>query len=121
MWFPISTGTGGSGGGSGLKVVGSGTKPTTAEPGTIWVNDASYDGADLFIVPAGIAFTEHSGKSVVLTLSKVSQEPYSSFREVADGLWLNISVVCKLNGNLLSIFPTNGWDVRIADGSWLKG
>ena len=86
MWFPISTETGSSGG---LRVVGSATKPATAEPGTIWVNNANYNRAGIIMVgrttnPRSIS--GHSGYDVVLEVVNDAAINYQNYTEIVSGL-----------------------------------
>lgn len=113
-----------SGGGSGFNVVGSATKPTSAEPGTVWVNNSAYDKTELFIFGAPSSpgsFIGHTGICTMLRINAFGTLQAASFREIVDGLWVHVIGVYTVSGATLTAVASGNWDVCLADGSWLNG
>lgn len=116
MWFPISTE-------NGLRVVGSSTKPATAEPGTIWVNDANYNQAGIIIVgrttnPRSIS--GHSGYDVVLEVVNDNSINYQNYTEIVSGLRVRSpSLWLTFNDTIRKASAGTEWNIMMANGKWL--
>ena len=111
-----------SGGGSGtLKVVGSATKPATAEPGTVWVYNPDYDGCDIIWmgVPSSgnPSISDHTGKSVLITLQAASFR-YSSTKEIINNLRVRLYGIYLLDGNTVTGLNSLYSNIMTNDGTW---
>lgn len=110
-------------GGSGLKVVGSAAIPATAEPGTIWVNNAKYDQAGIIIVgrttnPRSIS--GHSGYDVVLEVQNDTSINYQNYTEIVSGLRVRSpSLWLASNNTIRKASAVTEWNIMMANGEWL--
>ena len=109
--------------GGGLKVVGSTTKPATAEPGTIWVNDANYNRAGIIMVgrttnPRSIS--GHSGYDVVLEVVNDNSINYQNYTEIVSGLRVRSpSLWLASNNTIRKASAVTEWNIMMANGEWL--
>lgn len=118
MWFPISTETGSSGGGSLLKVI-HGTRPAKADPGTIWVNNGVKDSSqDVAIATSAPTSKLNNFDGVVLIINSSTPVPDNGTR-ITEHLYLSLSdtLVVSSNGFLTKNRGTQ-WMIMCYDGVW---
>ena len=119
MWFPISTETGSSGGGSGtiFKVI-HGTRPTTADPGTIWVNNGVKDSSqDVAIATSAPTSALKNFDGVVLILEPGTPTPGNGTR-ITEHLYLRLSDTLVVSAGALLTKVYGQWKIMCYDGVW---
>ena len=117
MWFPISTDTGGSGGGSLLKVI-HGTRPETADPGTIWVNNGPKDSSqDVAIATSAPTSKIKNFDGVILIINPSTPVPDNGTR-ITEHLYLSLSDTLVVSSDTLLTKGYGQWKIMCYDGVW---
>lgn len=117
MWFPISTETGSSGGGSLLKVI-HGTRPTKADPGTIWVNNGVRDSSqDVAIATSAPTSKLNNFDGVVLIINSSTPVPGNGTR-ITEHLYLSLSDTLVISSGTLLTKEYGQWKIMCYDGVW---
>ena len=104
--------------GSGLKVI-HGTRPTKADPGTIWVNNGVTDSSqDVAIATSAPTSTLNNFDGVVLIIDPSTPVPGNGTR-ITEHLYLSLSDTLVVSRN--GLLPKNRgtqWMIMCYDGVW---
>ena len=115
--MPVCCDNGGS-----LKVIG-GARPATADPGTIWVNNANYNQAGIIIVGRTTntrSISGHSGYDVILEVVNDNSINYQNYTEIVSGLRVRSpSLWLAFNNTIRKANAVTEWNIMTANGEWL--
>ena len=118
MLIPYKCKSGGSGGGgTSLKVI-HGTRPETADPGTIWVNNGPSDSSqDVAITTTAPTSQLVNFDGVVLVLSQYQLVPDKATR-ITEHLYLNLSDTLVVSAGKFLTKGYGQWKIMCYDGVW---
>ena len=114
--MPVCCDNGGNGG-SALKVI-HGTRPATADPGTIWVNNGVKDSSqDVAIATSAPTSKLNNFDGVVLIINSSTPVPDNATR-ITEHLYLSLSDTLVVSSHALLTKGPNQWKIMCYDGVW---
>lgn len=114
--MPVCCDNGGNGSGS-LKVI-HGTRPATADPGTIWVNNGVKDSSqDVAIATSAPTSKLKNFDGVVLIINSSTPVPDNGTR-ITEHLYLSLSDTLVVSSDTLLTKGPNQWKIMCYDGVW---
>lgn len=103
--------------GSGLKVI-RGTRPATADPGTIWVNNGVTDNSqDVAIATSAPTSALKNFDGVVLIINSSTPVPGNGTR-ITEHLYLSLSDTLVVSRGALLSKGSGQWKIMCYDGVW---
>lgn len=116
MFIPYKCNSGGSSG-TALKVI-RGTRPETADPGTIWVNNGVTDSSqDVAIATSAPTSKLKNFDGVVLVINSSTPVPGNGTR-ITEHLYLSLSNTLVVSSDTMLTKGPGQWKIMCYDGVW---